>query len=258
MNLTIQFMKNTHRIYTIVIVIFLILLNQNVFAQSSKRTTKILDAACIYKPNTTFLFTAVYDSAGTVQKEYMLMSILPDVYAGEIVILYSYYKNIPKIDGDSVVNIEDRIGIEETIMIDNKKYIELHPPRSGKYYFLSQNSPFPYMKLPVKEWEKSKRGSFTLKSSLNNGKSLWMKHKMQNSSKFQYQYKDSLIEVYEKRGKANSRIGEYSASYLFNEKLGFVKWTLVASNNISQEFTLIDTFPFLLKNYQKHKVRIKG
>jgi len=61
--------------------------------------------------------------------------------------------------------------------------------------------------------------------------------------------------------KAGCQIVLFNSNYFNNtiyEKLGFVKWTLVASNNISQEFTLIDTFPFLLKNYQKHKVRIKG
>jgi len=70
---------------------------------------------------------------------------------------------------------------------------------------------------------------------------------MQNSSKFQYQYKDSLIDVYEKKGKTISHLGEYTAYYLFNETLGFVKWHISTSNNLSLEFTLIDTYPFLLK-----------
>ena len=71
---------------------------------------------------------------------------------------------------------------------------------------------------------------------------------MQNSSAFQYQYKDNLIEVYEKKGTSISHIGEYTASYIFNENLGFVKWRLSTNNNVSLEFTLMDTYPFLLKD----------
>jgi len=251
-------MNNMRHTYIIVAVMFLILLNQNVFAQSSKKTSKILEAACLYKPNTTFLFEAVYDSSGTIQTEYIVMSILPAVYAGEIVILYDYYKDIPKIiNGDSIVNVEDKIGkwVEETILIDNKKYIQLHPPRSGKYYDVSESYPFPNMKLPVKAGGKSKRGSVMRDQTTH--KSIWRMYKMQNSSAIQYQYKDSLIEVYEKKGTATSRIGENTATYLFNEKLGFVKWTLVENNNVSLEFTLIDTYPFLLRNYKQHSIRIK-
>jgi hypothetical protein len=234
-----------------VTVLFLILMNQNVFAQSSRKTSKILNAACIYKPNTTFLFKAVYDSLGSIKTEYILMRILPDIYAGEIIILYNYYNDVPEIfNGDSIVNVENTIWKrpEETIITDNKKYIQLHPPRSGKYY-LSQYFPFPNIKLPVKEGKKSKWGIVGNNNPLTTRKFSFLKYKMQNSPKFQYQYKDSLIEVYEKKGKAISRIGEHAASYLFNEELGFVKWRISSSNNVSLEFTLIDTYPFLLKNH---------
>jgi hypothetical protein len=228
-----------------VTVILLILSNQNIFAKRSKKTAKILDGACIYKPNTSFLFTAVYDSSGSVKTEYMLMRIIPEINAGEIILLYDYYKDIPKIvNGDSIANVEDKIYREETILYDNKKELQLHPPRSRHYYFLSQISPFPRMKLPVKEGGKSKWGvvgkNFTGK--------LLLLYKMQNSSAFKYQYKDSLIENYEKKGTAISPTREYTASYIFNKDLGFVKWRLSTSDNISSEFTLIDTYPFLLKD----------
>ncbi|MCL2510820.1 MAG: hypothetical protein FWF09_02080 [Bacteroidales bacterium] len=231
-----------------VIAMFLLLPNQNIFAQSSRKSSKILDAACIYKPNTSFLFKAVYDSCGIVQtEEYILMRILPEIYAGEILILYDYYKNIPRIvDGDSIVNVEDKIWMpsEETILYDHKKGVQLHPPRAGKYY-LSQYFPFPKIKLPVKEGRESKLILFNHPDTY---KFLWHKYKMRNYPKFQFQYKDNLIDVYEKKGTATSYIGEYTASYLFNEDLGFVKWHLSTGNNVSLEFILIDTYPFLLKN----------
>jgi len=44
------------------IAMLLILPNQNIFAQSSRKSSKILDVACIYKPNTSFLFKAVYST----------------------------------------------------------------------------------------------------------------------------------------------------------------------------------------------------
>ena len=230
------------------IAMLLILPDQNIFAQSSRKSSKILDAACIYKPNTSFLFKAVYDSCGIVQtEEYILMRILPEILAGEILILYDYYKNIPKIvDGDSIVNVEDKIWMrsEETILYDHKKGVQLHPPRAGKYY-LSQYFPFPNIKLPIKAGKKSK---WALTYHPDTYKFLWHKYEMRNSPKFQYQYKDSLIEVYEKKGTATSYIGEYTASYLFNEEFGFVKWHLLTSNNVSLEFTLIDIYPVLLKN----------
>jgi hypothetical protein len=191
------------------------------------------------------------------------MRILPDIYAGEIIILYEYYKNIPKIvNGDSIVNVEDKmpgkIPGEPTILIDNKKYIQLHPPRWRQYH-LSQYFPFPNIKLPVKEGRKSKNGFFgrigpstirtlCIDDTIATRKFLWLKYKMQNSPKFQYQYKDNLIDVYEKKGMAFSHTGEYTASYLFNEELGFVKWRISSSNNVSLEFTLIDIYPFLLKS----------
>ena len=251
----------TRCIYTVIItVLLLILLNQNVFAQSSKKTSKILEAACLYKPNTTFLFEAVYDSSGTIQTEYIVMSIFPAVYAGEIVILYTYYKNIPEIvNGDSIVNVEDQIEKmgEETLLIDHKKYIKLHPPRGGKY-ILSEYFPFPSMKLPVKAGEKSKYGFLTTHIPVpTTHKFLWLKYKMKNFSAIPYQYKDSLIEIYEKKGTVVSYIGENTASYLFNEDLGFVKWRLSTSYNVSLEFTLIDTYPFLLRNYKQHTLHIK-
>jgi hypothetical protein len=244
-----------------VTVIFLILSNQNIFAQSGKKTAKILDGACIYKPNTSFLFTAVYDSSGSVKTEYIILRILPEVDFGEIAILYDYYKSIPEIvNRDSIVNVEDKIrsGTEGTRLTDNKKYIDIHPPRSGKYW-LSEYFPFPHIKLPIKEGKKSKASflcridtetiqTLCINDTVTTRKFLYLKYKMQNSSAFQYQYKDSLIEVYEKKGTAISHIGEYTASYIFNENLGFVKWRLSTNNNVSLEFTLMDTYPFLLKD----------
>ena len=256
-----KFIKTRYMCVVAATVILLILSSQNIFAQSGKKSEKILNAARIYKPNTTFLYKAVYDSSGSVQTAYVLMRILPEVDYGEIAILYDYYKNIPEVNGDSIVNVEDKIpemGPEGTRLTDNKKYIDIHPPRWGKYY-LSQYFPFPHIKLPVKEGKKSKGGIFSpmnagtkrtlcINDSITTRKHLWLKYNMRNSVKFQYQYKDNLIDVYEKKGKAISHTGEYTASYLFNENLGFVKWNLSSSNNVSLEFTLLDTYPFLLKN----------
>ena len=243
-----------------IMVIFLIIPNQNIFSQNSKKSSKILNGACIYKPNTSFIFKAVYDSLGTVQTEYIILRILPEVDFGEIAILYDYYKSIPEIvNRDSIVNVEDKIwGTEGTRLTDNKKNIDIHPPRNGKYW-LSEYFPFPHIKLPIKEGKKSKASflcridtetiqTLCINDTITTRKFLYLKYNMRNSSKFQYQYKGSQIEVCEKKGKALSHTGEYTAGYIFNENLGFVKWCISSNNNVSLEFTLLETYPFLIKN----------
>jgi hypothetical protein len=236
-----------------VLITFLSLFNKLICAEGNKKSYKILDAASIYKPNTTFVFKAVYDSCSIDKTQYIVMRVLPKIEYKEMVILYDYYDNIPKIVRDSIEQKNDYPFLEKTLLFDNKKCIQIHPPRAERYY-LGQYFPFPRIKLPVKVDRKSSWAYGCFNDPITTRKFLWMKYSMKVLPKSQYEYKDEIIEVYETKGKSVSHMGEYTASFLFNEKFGFVKWTIVANNNTSIEFTLIDTYPYLLKGHTQFSV----
>jgi hypothetical protein len=118
--------------------------------------------------------------------------------------------------------------LEKTGVIENKKNIWMHPPRTDLFRILELN-PFPFIQKPYKKGNKWK---WDLEIGEGWGDARWMLWKGLIVNKYEYKITNTAkilhtelgdIPCYEIKSVAKSRIGTTSLTAYFNEKYGFVK-----------------------------------
>ncbi|MCH3923389.1 MAG: hypothetical protein LKE30_00510 [Bacteroidales bacterium] len=131
---------------------------------------------------------------------------------------------------------------ETTGYIDDGKTISLHPPRLS-YMSFTEIVPFPTFTLPIGV-ETSTKGTLTVKEST---------FKQLNGKEVEYEYNQEGVDTllinnqkivcYLVKGKNTNQIkefGQYSCTYYFNERYGFVKWVYIKPNGEKVEMILKD------------------
>jgi hypothetical protein len=201
----------------------------------------------IYKPYKQFLFEVKYDSAGKTCCEYILMKVTDEFKSGGTRIGYFYFNEIPDTNKMRVdfeyddTSKRSCFWIEYTQVLDNSKYIWLHPPRSLYNHFASYY-PFPEVDIPVKVGKKYKSSILFLNEVRLNGKIWRARFKIKTGGVEEYIYRGQRINIHRIEGQAKSKLGKQSFYYLFNEELGFVKWYYNLNNIETLELSLIGVY----------------
>jgi hypothetical protein len=224
-----------------IILIFYIFLTISIGYAQNRKTKN--SEPTIYKAGKIFVYQAKYDSAGVIKINYVVMRILPqEMYRG-LVITYDYYEEKPvKETMDSLSSYVSRGFLETTTILEKKHKkkhtIWIHPPRS-MYNCLTQYFPFPEISLPFRI--RSYKSYFISFNDPLCHCTLILKYRMYHSHT-QHLYQNKLINVCNIFGSSsNSKHGYFKVDYLFDEQLGFVRWTY-KMNEISLELNLIDQF----------------
>lgn len=120
---------------------------------------------------------------------------------------------------------------EKTGLVENKKNIWLHPPRTDLTEILELN-PFPYICFPLK---KGKRWKWNLKIGAFWGDERWITWEGLITNKCKYKVIDiciietelGMLQCFKTRSVAKSKLGKTYLTSYFNSKYGFVRYEYV-------------------------------
>ena len=173
-----------------------------------------------------------------IQKPDCLNTIGIEIVEGNIAGMtqckFNYYQN-RKVTDD----------FEYTGIIENKKNIWLHPPRS-RYFRILELSPFPYIKFPDKT---GKSWTWELEIGEYWGSRDWIEWEGNITNKYVYKVIDKNKVISEAFGEleavtikatAKSRIGQTELTSIFNEQYGFLKLVYTNINDTGLIFELTE------------------
>ena len=151
-----------------------------------------------------------------------------------------HYRHLDKDKSTRAFSWDERTGL-----IDNKKNIWFHPPRSYLFKILELN-PFPYIHLPVKE---GKNWKWKLEIGAQWGDTRWKTWSNVITNKYKYKIVDteSLVETAlgtlkccKIESQAKSSIGTTYLTTYFNEQYGFVRYEYINIDKSKINIELID------------------
>jgi hypothetical protein len=161
------------------------------------------------------------------------IQIFPDY--NQTVILYDF----KLLDGSSGTN-------EMTGVIENRKNLWLHPPRTGLFSVLELN-PFPYIKQPLKVG-----AAWTWKLAFGEqwADKRWLVWKGKNENAIQYKVtgksfvtsKLGTLPCYVVKSEATSALGSTKLIAYYNEKVGFIKldYTNIDKSSLTLELQSVE------------------
>ena len=196
----------------------------------------------IYKPGSIYIFEAKVDSVSksTQRSCYIVMRVLDKEMYHQGVITYDYYDSLPDdltaLDSTSSMNKDG--FIETTEILENRKLLWIHPPRTHGFG-ITQYFPFPEIQSPVKIGKRYRRSFLSFNDPLCHC-TLLLRYKMRYLSFSQWKYQNRLVEVCEQTGFAKSSKGEFSVTYRYNDKLGLVAAVYDFNHDIQIQLSLLD------------------